>query len=129
MRAEIDHNFDAAMDDDFNTARAIADLFGYFKKIQAKLVSNDKTAADDVATIKKTFGLLGLFVNPSKEFLEFGQAKQTNKIPADVENLAKERWQAKQNRNFALADELRAKIANLGYSVKDSKDGYEITKA
>ena len=126
LSSEIETNFNNAMDDDFNTARAIADLFGYFKKVQEKLSKGDKTAATDVATIKKVFGLLGLFVNPSSEFLAFkGKAED---IPENVKKLAAERWTAKQNRNWAEADALRAKIDELGFVVKDSKDGYEIIK-
>ncbi len=125
---EIDNNFNSAMDDDFNTARAIADLFGYFKKIQTKIVSNDKSAADDVATIKKTFGLLGLFVNPSKEFLEFGQSIKENNIPEDIIKLAEQRKIAKQEKNYSKADEIRNKILELGYIIKDTPSGFEIEK-
>lgn len=128
LSSEIETNFNNAMDDDFNTARAIADLFGYFKNIQEKLSKNDKTAANDVATIKKVFGLLGLFVNSSKEFLEFKSKKEQQQIPAEVKKLAEERWSAKQNRDWATADSLRAKLDGLGYIIKDSKDGFEIAK-
>lgn len=126
LSSEIETNFNNAMDDDFNTARAIADLFGYFKKIQEKLSKGDKSAANDVATIKKVFGLLGLFVNPSKEFLTF--KGKTEDIPQNVKEFAKQRWAAKQNKSWAEADALRAKIDELGYAVKDGKDGYEIIK-
>ena len=128
LKSEIEINFNSAMDDDFNTARAIADLFGYFKKIQEKLDKADKTAADDVATIKQVFGLLGLFINPSKEFLGFKGKNEQETIPAEIQTLAQERWAAKQNRDWTTADALRAKIDALGYIVKDSKDGYELVK-
>lgn len=125
---EIENNFNSAMDDDFNTARAIADLFGYFKNIQTKFAANDKSAADDVATIKHVFGLLGLFVNPSDEVIKFYENKQKSDIPQNVQNLAEERWVAKQNKDWAKADALRAELDQLGYTIKDSKEGYEITK-
>ena len=125
---EIENNFNSAMDDDFNTARAIADLFGYFKTIQNKLMSNDKTAANDVATIKKVFGLLGLFVNPSSEYIAFCENKQKEDIPQNVKDFAQRRWEAKQNKDWASADALRKQIDDLGYLIKDSKDGYEIIK-
>ena len=47
-------------------------------------------------------------------------------IPAEVTAFADQRIQAKQDKNYALADELRNKIATLGFQVKDTKDGYEI---
>ena len=42
--------------------------------------------------------------------------------------IAEERWTARQNRDWAKSDELRAKLTELGYAVKDSKTGYELTK-
>ena len=58
----------------------------------------------------------------------FGFDFEGDIIPTDVQELAKQRWQAKQNRDFATADELRNKISQLGFSIKDTKDGYEIVK-
>ncbi len=49
-------------------------------------------------------------------------------VPQEIIDLAQERWEAKQNKNYALADELRGKITDLGYSIKDSKDGYVLEK-
>ncbi|MBO7344990.1 MAG: cysteine--tRNA ligase, partial [Clostridia bacterium] len=45
---QIDADFNRAMDDDFNTALAISNLFGYFKSIKAKVIALDKSAIDDV---------------------------------------------------------------------------------
>ena len=42
--------------------------------------------------------------------------------------IAEERWTARINRDWAKSDELRGKLAELGYAVKDSKEGYELTK-
>jgi len=42
--------------------------------------------------------------------------------------VAEERWTARTNRDWAKSDELRAKLADMGYAVKDSKTGYELTK-
>ena len=53
---------------------------------------------------------------------------EDNDIPNDIKVLAEERWQAKQEKNWAKADELRNKILNLGYEIKDSKEGYKINK-
>ena len=49
-------------------------------------------------------------------------------IPAEVQAVAEERWQARLNRDWAKSDELRDTLAQLGYSVKDSKTGYELIK-
>lgn len=49
-------------------------------------------------------------------------------IPGDVVLLAERRWLAKQEKNWALADELRQRIAEFGYQVLDKKETYEIKK-
>lgn len=127
---EIDERFDKCMDDDFNTALALSDLFGIFKKISAKLASNDATCAEDVYQVRNTYSLLGLFKKSAKAYLDEVSLKAQSKdeIPEEVKALAERRWQAKKERNWAEADSLRAEIDSLGYTVKDSKEGYEIIK-
>ncbi len=49
-------------------------------------------------------------------------------IPAEVITLADQRVEAKKNKDYTLADELRNKITELWFQVKDTADGYEITK-
>lgn len=43
--------------------------------------------------------------------------------------LADQRLQAKKDKDFARADELRKEVQALGFAINDTKDGYEITKA
>ncbi len=128
--AEIDGAFDKCMDDDFNTALALSYLYGYFKNISKKLAAGDKTCADDVAQIRATYSLLGLFKKDAAQYLEEVAAKseKAEPVPEEVLALAEKRWQAKKQRNWAEADALRAEIDKLGYAVKDGKDGYEVLK-
>lgn len=128
VNTEIDKEFNLCMDDDFNTAKALANLYGYFKTINQKLAANDDSALADVKAIKETYALLGLFVNDSKSVIEYIENKAQKDVPEEVKALAEERAQAKQDKNWAKADELRAKITALGFTVKDSKDGYSIEK-
>ena len=135
---DVDHqgikdSFKQAMDDDFNTAKALANLFGIFKKIKAKVNTGDKTAVDDVLTLKKVYGLLGFFRADPKVFVkaeevEVKEESVQSDIPAEVMQLVKDRADAKANKNWALADEIRGKITALGYQVKDTKDGAVVEK-
>ena len=126
---EIDERFDRCMDDDFNTALAISDLFGLFKKVSAKLAAGDESCADDVRQIRQTYSLLGLFKKDAKQyFAEVEARKDGEEIPAEIAELAERRWQAKKMRDFATADELRKKLDEAGYAVKDAKDGYSVSK-
>lgn len=128
--SEIDGRFDECMDDDFNTALALSDLFGIFKKISAKLAAGDSTCADDVAQVKKTYSLLGIFKKDAAQYLAEVESKANSveSVPAEVVGLAEKRWQAKLARNWTEADALRAEIDRLGYAVKDGKEGYEVVK-
>lgn len=125
--AEIDGKFDKCMDDDFNTALALSDLFGYFKEAAKKLAAGDKSCAEDIYQIRKTYSLLGLFKKDAKAYLAEAASKADG-VPAEVLALAEKRWQAKKDRNWAEADGLRAQIDALGYTVKDGKEGYSVAK-
>jgi cysteinyl-tRNA synthetase len=124
----IDEEFDKCMDDDFNTALALSNLFGYFKNITKKLAANDASCAEDAYQIRKTYSILGLFKKNASAYLKEVQDKNADAVPQEVLILAEERWQAKKDKNWSLADELRGKIDALGYAVKDSKDGYSVVK-
>ncbi|MBE7083386.1 MAG: cysteine--tRNA ligase [Clostridiales bacterium] len=126
---EIDADFNKAMDDDFNTALAISNLFGYFKSIKAKLSAGDSSASADVNQLRKTYALIGLFkADVSKFIAEYEIKNPKEEIPQEVVAIAEERLLARKNKDFAKSDELRDKIASLGYAVKDGKDGYTLTK-
>ena len=124
----IDKEFDEAMSDDFNTALALSNLFGYFKTVKAELAANDVKAAEDVNQIRKTYSLLGLFTENADDFIKQVEAKTSSSVPGDVIAVAEERKQARANKDWAKSDELRDKLKSLGYAVKDSKDGYSLEK-
>ena len=125
---QIDARFDAVMSDDFNTALALSDLFGIFKDVSKKLSANDKSAAEDIYQLRKTYSLLGLFKKGADEYLAEVEKKNPEDIPEDIKKLAELRWTAKSERNWAEADKLRARLDEAGYIIKDSKDGYTINK-
>lgn len=119
---ELKSKFEAAMNEDFNTPVAMVEV--------NKLVKL-ATAAAQNEQMAKEYNLLVKLLAEDVLGLNFGNLQAAPKVettPAEVEALAKQRWQAKQNRDFKLADSLREKIAGLGYAVKDSKEGYTIEK-
>lgn len=67
-------------------------------------------------------------------FLKFNQVlglnldEETDIIPHEVQNLAGQRWLAKKNKDFTTADLIRQQISNLGFEIKDTREGYEIIK-
>ena len=132
VASEVDKQFNACMDDDFNTALALSNLFGYFKEMK-KLLADGKSGSLFVALsyavqIKKTYSLLGIFQKNAKEYTAWYDSQNATAIPDEVQQIAEERYQARLARDWAKSDELRAKLLGLGYLVKDSKTGYELIK-
>ncbi|VVB80690.1 Cysteine--tRNA ligase [uncultured archaeon] len=101
--------FKKAMEDDLNTPKALAVLW--------ELVRDEK-AKGKYQTVKKMDEVFGLKLL-EKEILE---------IPEEVNKLAEQRAEAKKQKNYKLADELREKVNKLGFLINDTKEGYEIKK-
>ena len=63
--------------------------------------------------------------------LDFDKVKEEKvalDLPADVKELAEQRLAARKAKNWAESDRLRDEISNRGYAIKDTADGYEISK-
>ncbi len=102
-----------ALCDDLNTPKLLAIL-------QTALTAGWENIYAIITWLEENFLKLGLFEPIVEEKID---------IPVEVIALADQRIQAKKDKNFALADELRNKITSAWFQVKDTKDGYEITKA
>ena len=129
ISAKVDNEFNACMDDDFNTALALSNLFGYFKDLKKCLNAGELfTALSYAIQIRKTYSLLGLFKKNAGVYVAWYEQKNSSSIPEEVVKIANERFEARKNKDWAKSDELRNKLAELGYAVKDSKEGYELIK-
>ena len=129
VASKVDGEFNACMDDDFNTALALSNLFGYFKELKKNLNAGKLFVALSLAVqLRKTYSLLGLFKKNAGEFVAWYDEKNASTIPEEVVKIANERFEARKNKDWAKSDELRAELAKLGYLVKDSKEGYELIK-
>ena len=125
---KVEDDFDDAMRDDLNTSKAISYLFNIFKEAREKLQNNDKSVMATLNSVINTYSLLGLFKENPENFINMVDTKSEVEIPKEIKALAEKRWQAKKDRDFALADSLREEIQSLGYLVKDTRDGYDLSK-
>jgi len=109
---------------DLNTANAVSVLYDVLKAD-----TNDHTKAYLLEDFDK---VLSLDLIKAAKALQKEQAeKEANKyagIPEEVVQMVEERVEAKKAKDFAKADELRDKVKALGYSIKDTAQGPEITK-
>ena len=49
-------------------------------------------------------------------------------VPEEIQQLAKQRWEAKVAKDWELADQLRSELTDKGWKIKDAKDGFELAK-
>jgi len=125
-QTEVGKLFDEAMNDDFNTALAIAHLFGLFKQAKALLAEKDGRAVDIIGDIRKTYSLLGFFKESAEEYLKKHAVRE--EAPEEVRALADKMQAARAVKDYATADALRARIAGMGYTVRNTPNGYELDK-
>ncbi len=108
-------DFETAMDDDFNTAAALAAIHGMVREVNTALAADgiDEAGRDAVLdAVAKFDQVLGIFGTEEKELLE-----------ADIEVLIAQRQAARADRDFARSDEIRDELAEKGIILEDTKDG------
>lgn len=131
---------EGALNDDFGTPEAFAALFEVVRQfnnqVRRGMKTNPAVAGKSLAFQKfvKEFGsLMSLFQEPAQDFLlklDDLLLKKMNLERATVEALVAERSKARENKDFAKSDELRAQLTGMGISVSDTVGGsfWEVTK-
>ena len=112
--------YEESMEDDFNTADAIAAVFELVKFANTQ-VDGSSTKAFAELLFDKITGLcdvLGLMVNKKEEVLD-----------SVIESLIEERQAARKAKDFARADEIRDQLASMGIILKDTREGVQWKRA
>lgn len=104
----------AEMDDDFNTADAISEIFNIVKDVNMNINENSSksSAKAALALIKELGGPLGILQNVEK-----------GSIDEKIETLIAERQKARKEKNWALADKIRDEISGMGIVLEDTPQG------
>ncbi len=105
--------FEDSMDDDLNTADAITAVFNIVKHSNSKLDENSNKKIIDYSldTLKKLTKVLGIM------------EKAEDNLDEEVEKLIEERKEARKNKDFKRADEIRDLLLEKGVQIKDTRDG------
>ncbi len=117
---ELVAKYEAAMDDDFNTADAISAIFELIK-LSNSTVSETSTKAYVSwmkNEIQRLCDVMGIITEKKKEVLD-----------SEVEDLIAQRQAARKAKNFALADEIRGKLLDMGIVLEDTREGVKWKRA
>ena len=114
-----EQKFDAAMDDDLNTADAIGAIFDIVRAANTSLNADSAKAAVSgmLSAMERLCSVLGLVVRPYAEA-----------VPEEIQALSDARQQARKDKNWAESDRLRDEMKALGWSVEDTPQGQKIKR-
>lgn len=117
---EFVKGFEAAMDDDFNSADAVAAVFDLVRYINttANAGSSNAYLKGLFELLVKLTDVLGLIVDKKEDMLE-----------EDIEKLIAERQAARKEKNFARADEIRDELISKGIILEDTREGVKWKRA
>jgi len=115
--------FKAAMDDDFNTAVAVAVLFDMARELNKIKTSNVEAAEQLASELKTLADVLGILQGTPEEFLKSSDNQNNELSEQDIESFIKQRLNAKQDKNWALADEVRNSLKKQGVILEDVATG------
>jgi cysteinyl-tRNA synthetase len=107
--------FEAGLDDDFNTSVALAALHNLAREVN--------TAIDDHALREDNKRELLALLDRFNTVLNIFEDEQAFMLDAEIQSLIDERQEARRRRDFARGDEIRDQLAQRGITLEDTKDG------
>ena len=112
--------YEEAMDDDFNTADAISAIF--------ELVKLANTTADESST-REFVSYMETMIEELCDVLGIITEKKEEVLDSEIEEMIEARQQARKEKNFALADEIRGKLLDMGIILEDTREGVKWKRA
>ena len=138
-RFQIDHNpvyslgtdfgpfysVQEALFNDLNTPEALGRLFKVIRQLSETFDRGEfEGKEDELNQIRNGF----LTTMEAFGFKIESNKQETVDVPEDIQELAKQRWEAKIAKDWTLADQLRSELTDKGWQIKDGKDGFELAK-
>jgi cysteinyl-tRNA synthetase len=119
----VREGFEAAMNDDFNTPGALAEIFTFIREIntQSKDVGGAAVLREALAVLSELVGILGIDLQAGETSNDASASTET--LKGVIEFLLELREKARKSKDFAMADQIRDRLAQLGVIVSDTKDG------
>ncbi|MGB4248936.1 MAG: cysteine--tRNA ligase [Pseudohongiellaceae bacterium] len=121
VNSRFEKAFCAAMDDDFNTPVALGVLFDLAREINRLQQDNPEQAAQLAGLLKRLGGVLGILQTAPEVYLQSQKGSEVN--AAEIDALILSRRTARANKDWALADQIRDKLAAMKVVVEDTAEG------
>jgi cysteinyl-tRNA synthetase len=118
---QFEKDFHAAMQDDFNTPEALATLFELVREINRVRADDESAAASLGALLRQLGNLIGILQSDAESYLRGGAS--ANDGDADIDALVAQRNEAKANKDWGTADEIRNKLQEMGILLEDGPSG------
>ena len=112
--------FNSSMEDDFNTADAISAIFEMVKLANVNI--DEKSSKEFAVKIKDTIVLLS-------DVLGIITEKEQEILDEDIEKMIEDRQNARKNKDFAKADEIRNSLLEMGIILEDTREGVKWKRA
>ena len=110
---------------DLNTPEALGRLFKVIRQLSETFDRGEIVGKEDeLNQIRKGF----LTTMDAFGFITESKKEETVEVPEEIQQLAKQRWEAKVAKDWELADQLRSELTDKGWKIKDAKDGFELAK-
>ena len=117
--AKYKHEFIAALDDDFNTPKALAALFNLINDTNIYIDSNSA----DSEYLGVVYHAVDVLENLGRNIFGLFLKEKTQELTPELKSLIEERVTARQTKNFKRSDELRDLLKTKGIAVEDTKNG------
>jgi cysteinyl-tRNA synthetase len=119
QRFDFESRFNASLDDDFNTPTALSILFELAKAINSQREKDIDQANALAQLLQKLGSYIGILQTDADSFLKQG----VDLADEDIDAKIKQRDEAKANKDFALSDQIRDELTELGIILEDSASG------
>jgi cysteinyl-tRNA synthetase len=120
---KVREGFESAMNDDFNTPGALAEIFTFIREINtlSKDVGGAAVLREALAVLSELVGILGIDLQAGETSEDASTAGES--LKGAVEFLLELREKARKSKDFDTADQIRNRLSQLGIIVSDTKDG------
>ena len=123
QNTEYQQDFEMALNDDFNTAKAVAVLFDLVRDINKAKVENSNDADSLASLLRYLAGIIGLLQSDPEDYLKSAVVGSSGLSDDAVETLIQHRLDARNNKDWPTADRLRDELTAAGIAIEDRAGG------